>query len=216
VGGGIRDGKKGGGVTSYEGSSLTEIEAVLDGLDEATSLEVFDATRGYAPRAIASVAASRADAAGGGGGGTAPVHCVIARDSSFDVRTVGDHPILWDALYDNYSDFGSLLAIPDDLGLGFAFDGSSGSIETTEAGVWSFTYQLRTNDDAAWHGTLNMGVGQAELDLGRDSTGMALIITNVLGLPSGVTLDHRVSTTTQATSDPYTIGSAYLLVTRLG
>jgi hypothetical protein len=56
-------------VTSYEGSSLTEIEAVLDGLDEATSLEVFDATRGYAPRAIASVAASRADAAGGGGGG---------------------------------------------------------------------------------------------------------------------------------------------------
>lgn len=56
-------------MSSYETSSLTEIEALLDGLDEATSQEVYDATRGYSPKALAAVAASRADAAGGGGGG---------------------------------------------------------------------------------------------------------------------------------------------------
>jgi len=56
-------------MSSYETSSLTEIEAVLDGLTNATSAQVYDATRGYSPKALASVAASRADAAGGGGGG---------------------------------------------------------------------------------------------------------------------------------------------------
>lgn len=62
-------------MSSYENSSLTEIETVLDGLTEATSLEVFDATRQYQARALASVAASRADAVGGGA--TAGVAAVL-------------------------------------------------------------------------------------------------------------------------------------------
>lgn len=73
-------------MTSYEGSSLTEIEAVLDGLTEATSAQVYDATLGYNARAVAAVAASRADAAGGA---SFPPEWTVGEDGSLVVQTDG-------------------------------------------------------------------------------------------------------------------------------
>lgn len=52
-------------MAGYESASLAAIETVLDGLDEATAAEVYAATLQFAARALAAVAASRADVAVG-------------------------------------------------------------------------------------------------------------------------------------------------------
>lgn len=64
--------------SGYEEQELIAIDAALDANPDATSGEVFQATRPYDERAIASVAASRA-LAGGGGGGSQPLDnwCVV-------------------------------------------------------------------------------------------------------------------------------------------
>lgn len=64
----------------YEAASLTAVEAVLDGLSPATSKEVYLGTRGLDARAIAAVAASRADA--GGGGASFPDEWTVGDDGS--------------------------------------------------------------------------------------------------------------------------------------
>jgi hypothetical protein len=51
-------------MSGYEIEELTRIEDALDGLESPTSEDVFQATRPYDERAIASVAAARAGSGG--------------------------------------------------------------------------------------------------------------------------------------------------------
>jgi hypothetical protein len=144
------------------------------------------------------------------------VSCVIARDAPLDVRTVADHPILWDALYDNYEDFGVLAAIPSGLGLTFTFNGSAATITTTTAGVWAFTYTGMTlAQDATWLGALDTRFGGQQLDV-TGGSGLVAIVAQTLKLPSGVAFGPQVSVSAQATANPYALGNAYLIATRLG
>lgn len=156
-----------------------------------------------------------ADLITAGGGSISPVHCVLAHDASLDVRTVGQHPILWDALYDNYWDFNTLLSIPAGMGLSFSFDGSSADITTTEAGVWALSYQAAVVQDDTWEGQLDTGVGVAALPRSADVT-RASLVTNVVALPSDIALSQVVTTTLQATANPFSLASFYLLITRIG
>jgi hypothetical protein len=78
-------------MTSYEDSSRDEIEAVLDGMEEATAQEVYEATLQYSARALAAVAAARADAeVAPFNGGTITETLVIAAPTSGDVLQIQD------------------------------------------------------------------------------------------------------------------------------
>jgi hypothetical protein len=113
--------------------------------------------RNYSVDNVVAATASAAKAGGGGGGGSQPVTCVLEA-YPLDVHDVAANvPCQWTALFNNPSDFTHLLAIPTGLGLSFAFDGSSETITTTEAGVWSFTMGVNVDQDATW-------VGHAILD----------------------------------------------------
>jgi hypothetical protein len=144
------------------------------------------------------------------------VSCVIARDAALDVRTVADHPILWDALYDNFSALGVLAAIPAGLGLSFVFNGSSATITTTTAGVWSFTYTgMSLSQDATWLGALDTRFGAQQFDV-SNGAGLVALVSQTLALPSGVAFGPQVSVSAQATAGAYTLSNAYLIATRLG
>lgn len=195
-------------MSTYEDSSLTEISAALDGLEEATPAEVFEAARPYSAKALAAVAASKADAAGG----ATVISCLLARDANLDIHDVGNHEILWDALYDNPWDWNTLLAIPDGLGLSFAFDGTADDVTTTEDGVWAFTLQIATAGDQDWRGGMNAGPQQTGLAFAFGEKQQ--IITQVVPLSSGSTVPWRIATSTQATADPFN-ATAYLTIVRL-
>lgn len=187
--------------------------AALDALgDSPTPTEARAVTDRYPNVDVLAAIASR----GGGGGGFAPVSCVIARDAATAIRTVGDHAILWDALYDNYSDFNTLDDIPDGLGLDFAFDGSSAEITTTTAGVWAFSYTgIVLQADNAWQGSFDTRFG-AEAPQVSPGVGDSILPAVTLALPSGVTFGPRFSTSTQATEPTYACANVYLIATRLG
>lgn len=144
-------------------------------------------------------------------GGSQAVHCVLARDNPFDVRTVGDHPILWDALYDNYMDFNTLLSIPDGLGLDFVFDGTSADIETTEDGIWTFTYSLAPAGDNQWGGVLHLGMTFMTIRPGE-----TFLVSGTFGLASGTTLPIRIQVSSQAANNPFELGNTYCIITRVG
>ena len=71
-------------LNGYEASSLTEVEAVLDGLDPATSEEVYLATLNHDARAVAAVAAARADA---GGGASFPDEWTVSADGALKISS---------------------------------------------------------------------------------------------------------------------------------
>lgn len=143
------------------------------------------------------------------------VSCVISRDNSIDVHDLDSHPFLWDALYDNYSDFNTLSSIPDGLGLTFAFDGSSADITTDEAGVWAFYYNLTMGPDDTWRGALDTRFGSHTIQVSA-TAGSSIVITQVLALPAALTFGPQLNTTVQATADPFNLGGAALIATRLG
>lgn len=149
----------------------------------------------------------------GGGGSSSVVSCVIARDGTVDIHDVGDHQIVWDALYDNYIEFNTLTEIPDGLGLDFAFDNTSAAITTTEAGVWSFVYNFTLSNDANWRGSFDTRFGGQKVDPGSNAP---TLVAHLLAIPSGSMFTPQFSTANAATADPYDVGGVYLIATRLG
>lgn len=147
------------------------------------------------------------------GGGTQAVSCLLARDATFDIHDATNHPILWDALYDNNVAFNTLGAIPEGMGLAFAFDGTDQEITTTSEGVWALTYLLVLPADATWSGELNMGFQSVGVPISAKIQSPS--ISAVVALPAGATLDQNIGTIVEATTDPYPV-SLGLNLTRLG
>ena len=135
--------------------------------------------------------------------------CLLSRDAALDIRPVGTHPILWDALYNNIWDFTPLAAIPAGLGLSFSFDGSSGTITTTTAGTWVFYYVFARGGDATYFGVLSTGLGSNVWD--EASSFRSVVAT----LPSGAALDQAVVTSQLATSNPYNLTTCTIAIARI-
>lgn len=153
----------------------------------------------------------------GGGGGSQPlVSCLLARDAALDIRN-GGAEIKWDALYNNAYDFTPLAAIPTGLGLAFVFDGSSAVITTTEEGTWAFAFQANRSADPTWQGGYNaIGLSRGTGWPSSVSSGSeSFVTTDVLTLPSGVSITPTIVESTAATANPYE-ASAYLSIVRLG
>ncbi len=144
-------------------------------------------------------------------GGSGGVGCVLSVDGGVDVKASGDHPFLWDALYDNIQDFNALNAIPDGLGLSFLFDGSSADITTTAAGVWAFTYNVSVSSDATWAGALDTRFGGYTL-LPTVAIGPQVTTSLVVGLPGSTTFGPLVSTSADATSSTYAMTPTLVIV----
>lgn len=145
--------------------------------------------------------------------GTSVVSCVLARDAGLDIKSQADHPILWDALYNNIEDFTALTAIPAGLGLTFLFNGTSANITTTTAGVWAFTYSMSFVADATVITALDTRFGLQTAGVNA-STGPNLTVAQVVALPTGLTFAPQMSTTTAATGASYTV-SPTVVIARL-
>ncbi len=152
------------------------------------------------------------------GGYQPAVSCVLAA-AAVDVHVISDGLWVWDAIYDNVVDFDALAAIPDGLGMEFAFDGSSADLAPTEAGVWAFTVEIVFVDgpDATWAGQIQMPFSGNRrrvvqtVDDGTPSTGA----TEILAVPADAFASQgKLSTTANATANPYRV-NAYLALTRL-
>lgn len=120
-------------MSGYEVPELGRIEDAIDALDSPTSTDVFQATRPFDERAIASVAAQRATA-GGGGGLAAPNWCVIEIDGG---PGVGDAPTL-SAANQAFSYRGSALTILEQSGTDFSIfdDGLEGLVLSAGGGFF--------------------------------------------------------------------------------
>jgi hypothetical protein len=154
-------------------------------------------------------------------GGSSAVGCVLARDAAFDIHVVGNYDILWDALYDDLWNLDPLAAIPDGLGLTFAFDGSSSLVVPDEAGIWSLSYTANRAVDTGWAGSIrNGGLGinfpwAQQLDSTGIGNGEPFLSSTYAGpIPSGAQMTHQVATTTDAASSPYICDQVYLSVVR--
>lgn len=157
-------------------------------------------------------------ARGGGAGGTAPVSCLLSRDGATNCQTGGSHNLRWDALYDNIYSFNTLTEIPEGLGLTFAFDDTSGTLATTEAGTWSFTmYINRAADDGTWQGFVVIPSGnQHDLQpLAAGANSGNCVVSETVSLPSGFSSTPNVYTLTPTVST-YNVNYVYLGIVRLG
>lgn len=154
---------------------------------------------------------------GDGGSGFSPVSCIL-ETFPLDVHGIGSHGCLWNSLFNNAVAFGLLLAIPTGLGLTFAFDGTSETITTTEAGTWAFSLGADiATQDATWAGVvvldpnLYMSSQVASADFGslRDAS-----VCNVLSVPAGYSFRPKIDTRVIATNDPLNV-DVYLSIVRL-
>ena len=99
--------------------------------------------------------------------------------------------------------------------LSFTFDGFSADITTTSAGIWSFAYNINRSSDDTWAGRLQTaGLGR-DFPLIAATSDADTVVTDVLALPSGLTITPRFDVETQATANPYT-AHVYLSIVRLG
>jgi hypothetical protein len=143
------------------------------------------------------------------------VSCLLTRDANLDIHGAGNHAMNWDGLYDNTWDFNPLAAIPAGLGLTFTFNGTSGTITTTAAGIWAFSCALARTDDATWEGLYDNGVGRQAVWPGVSVASAPLLTSDVVALPSGAALPALISSSVGATANPYNI-TAQLSIVRLG
>jgi hypothetical protein len=199
-----------------------DVKDIIDGLgDTPTPDQIYHAVKNYSVDHVVAATASTAKAGGGGGGGSQAVACVLARDAPFDIHDAGNYDILWDALYDDLWNLDPLAAIPDGLGLTFAFDGTSSLIVPTVNGIWSLSYFANRVADAAWAGTVrNGGLGlnfpwtQQLNAVGTDNGDPFLAATFTGPIPSGAQMTHQVSVITNAAGSPYTCYQVYLSIVR--
>jgi len=146
----------------------------------------------------------------GGSGGFSPVS-VVAVFSPIDVHAVANYPIKWTSITDNEWDFNALTALPDGIGLTFAFDGSDGTITTTAAGVWAFSLFASGAADAAIRGQITGIVGSTPFGpMVPVAAGLSKV--SVVALPSGATPNCQISTSVQATANPYNMGGSMSIV----
>lgn len=151
-------------------------------------------------------------------GGSQPVSVAAKIGSGLDLHLSGAHPLKWAELCDNAYDLNTISELPDGLGLSFAFDGSSATITTTEAGTWSFTvgaYLLQPDETwggyllSAWSGTF-----QQPLVAPGDQTPLG-VLASVFELPAGAVGDFLIVVSPDATTDPYPLARAIMAITRL-
>lgn len=189
-------------MSGYEIEELARIEAALDDLVSPTSEDVFQATRPFDERAIASVAAAR-----GGGGGAQPVFCVLSGVPR-DVHAVTSYVFEWTLFYDNASDFNDIPGIPDGMGLALSNDDT---FTVIESGVWVTECWLSSAADATWEGRFNIGAQLNSQTLGP--TDDPRDVTGIFALPVGLTFQMSLTTSVASTANPYEV-TPYLVLAR--